>query len=217
MNCLLTQVYQEWTAVSGYMLGLMGAREPTLRADARRNRDAIVAAARVLFAESGLDVPLDAIARRAGVGRATLYRRFPTRDDLVAAIHEDNLEELERVAADARDPDRALVDILVAAAGMLAADRGFVEYLRRQPVAPQIAQHVDERFLAIIDKPLRRAKRAGIVRRDLRAADALLVVDMLGGAAIASRADRHEGRVLRALDLLLDGLRPRSRSDSDQP
>lgn len=217
MNCLLTQVYQEWTAVSGYMLGLMGAREPTLRADARRNRDAIVAAARVLFAESGLDVPLDAIARRAGVGRATLYRRFPTRDDLVAAIHEDNLEELERVAADARDPDRALVDILVAAAGMLAADRGFVEYLRRQPVAPQIAQHVDERFLAIIDKPLRRAKRAGIVRRDLRAADALLFVDMLGGAAIASRADRHEGRVLRALDLLLDGLRPRSRSDSDQP
>ena len=145
------------------------------------------------------------------------YRRFPTRHDLVAAIHENNLEELERVAADARDPDRALVDILVAAAGMLAADRGFVEYLRRQPVAPQIAQHVDERFLAIIDKPLRRAKRAGIVRRDLRAADALLVVDMLGGAAIASGADRHQGRVLRALDLLLDGLRPRSLSDSDQP
>ena len=188
-----------------------------LRADARRNREAIVAAARAVFAESGLDVPLDAIARRAGVGRGTLYRRFPTRDDLVAAIHEDNLEALERVASESRDPDRALVDILASAAGMLAADRGFVEYLRRQPGVSQITQHVDERFLAIIDKPLRRAKRAGIVRRGLRAADVLLVVDMLGGAAIASGADRHEGRVLRALDLLLDGLRPRPRSDPDQP
>lgn len=188
-----------------------------LRADARRNREAIVAAARAVFAESGLDVPLDVIARRAGVGRATLYRRFPTRDDLVAAIHEDNLEELERIAAESRDPDRALIDILMSAAGILAADRGFAEYLRRQPVAPQIAQHVDERFLAIIDEPLRRAKRAAIVRRDMRAADALLVVDMLGGAAIASGSDQHEGRVLRALDLLLDGLRPRSRSDPDQP
>lgn len=185
--------------------------QAALRADARRNRDAIVAAARAVFAESGLDAPLDAIARRAGVGRATLYRRFPTRDDLVAAIHEDNLDELERIAAHPRDGDRAFVDILTAAAGMLAADRGFVEHLRRQPVTAQIDQHVSDRFLAIIERPLRRAQLAAIVRKDLRAPDALLILDMIGGAAVATGPHRDAGRVVRALDLLLDGLRPDSR------
>lgn len=185
--------------------------QAALRADARRNRDAIVAAARAVFAESGLDAPLDAIARRAGVGRATLYRRFPTRDDLVAAIHEDNLDELERIAAHPRDGDRAFVEILTAAAGMLAADRGFVEHLRRQPVAAQIDQHVSDRFLAIIERPLRRAQLAAIVRKDLRPPDALLILDMIGGAAVATGPHRDAGRVVRALDLLIDGLRPDSR------
>jgi AcrR family transcriptional regulator len=182
--------------------------QSALRADARRNRDAIVAAARAVFADSGLDAPLDAIARRAGVGRATLYRRFPTRDDLVAAIHEDNLDELERIAAHPRDDDRAFVEILTAAAGMLAADRGFVEHLRRQPVPSRIDRHVSDRFLAIVEQPLRRAQRAGVVREDLGPPDALLIVDMIGGAAVAAGPHREPRRVDRALDLLLDALRP---------
>jgi AcrR family transcriptional regulator len=179
----------------------------SLRADARRNRDAILAAARAVFAESGLEAPLDAIARRAGVGRATLYRRFATRDDLVAAIHEDNLDELERVAVQAPDPNRAFLDIVVAASGMLAADRGFVEHLRRRS---GVAPHVGERFLAIIETPLRRARRARLVRDDLRPADVLLVLDMIGGAAIATWPQQPTGRESRVLELLLDGLRPRS-------
>jgi AcrR family transcriptional regulator len=191
------------------MMLVMNSPERTaLRADARRNRDAIVTAARAVFAEAGLDAPLDAIARRAGVGRATLYRRFATRDDLVAAIHEDNLDELERIAAHPRDRDRAFVEILTAAAGMLAADRGFVEHLRRQPVAPRIDQHVSDRFMAIIEHPLRRAQRAAIIREDLRPPDALLILDMIGGAAVATGPHRDAQRVDRALDLLLDGLRP---------
>jgi len=178
-----------------------------LRADARRNRDAILAAARAVFAESGLEAPLDAIARRAGVGRATLYRRFPTRDDLVAAIHQDNLAELERVAAEAPDPARAFLDIILAVSRMLAADRGFVEHLRRRSgVTPYVA----ERFLAIIDEPLRRARRARLVREDLRPADVLLIVDMIGGAATVTWPQQPEGREPRMLELLLDGLRPRS-------
>lgn len=190
----------------------MSSPEQTaLRADARRNRDAIVAAARAVFAESGLDAPLDAIARRAGVGRATLYRRFATREDLVAAIHDENLDELERIAAHPRDRDRAFVEILAAAAGMLAADRGFVEHLRRQPVAARIDEHVSDRFLAIVEPPLRRAQRAGIVRADLRPPDALLILDMIGGAALATGPYRDAGRVVRALDLLLEGLRPDAR------
>jgi len=184
----------------------MSLEPSSLRADARRNRNAILAAARGVFAESGLDAPLDAIARRAGVGRATLYRRFPTRDDLVAAIHEDNLDELERVAAQAPDPARAFLDIIVAASAMLAADRGFVEQMRRRS---GMTPHIAERFLAIIDKPLQRAQRARLVREDLDPTDVLLVLDMIGGAAIATWPQQPTAREPRVLELLLDGLRPR--------
>ena len=205
---LAQQPYQKRTVLSSYASTNMAPPAPdSLRADAKRNRDAVLAAARAVFAESGLDAPLDAIARRAGVGRATLYRRFPTRDDLVAAIHEDNLDELERVAAQAPDPDRAFLDIVVAASGMLAADRGFVELLRRRSgVAPNVA----ERFLAIIDEPLRRARRARLVREDLRQADVLLIVDMIGGAAIGTWPQQTKSRAPRVLELILDGVRPRS-------
>ena len=70
--------------------------EPGLRADAERNRQRIIEAARAVFAEAGLDVPLEAIAQRAGVGIATLYRRFPTRDDLVAASFAPREAAVER-------------------------------------------------------------------------------------------------------------------------
>src|SRR5690349_14639282 len=102
-----------------------------LRADARRNRDAVVAAARHVFSKEGLDAPLDAVAARAGVGRGTVYRHFPARELLVEAIHDDNLDRLERAIAGAADPASALVDFLVAAARVLNADRGFAELLRR--------------------------------------------------------------------------------------
>jgi AcrR family transcriptional regulator len=178
-----------------------------LRADARRNRDAVLGAARAVFAESGLEAPLDAIARRAGVGRATLYRRFATRDDLIAAIHEENLDELERVATQAPDPDRAFLDIVAVLSEMLADDRGFVELLRRRS---GVASNIAERFLAIIDEPLRRALRAKLVREDLRPADVLLIVDMIGGAAIGTWPQQPRSPEPRVLELVLDGLRPRS-------
>src|SRR4051794_15959634 len=79
---------------------------PTLRADAQRNRDAIVAAARAAFAEYGLHAPLDDIAKRAGVGSGTLYRHFPTRDDLVGAVFVERLtENVEAVRAAAAEVD----------------------------------------------------------------------------------------------------------------
>src|SRR5215210_9003585 len=77
-----------------------------LRADAARNRTAIVEAARAVFAEQGLDVPLDEIARRAGTGNATLYRRFPARGDLIAAVFAERMvEHLDAVEAALADPD----------------------------------------------------------------------------------------------------------------
>ena len=178
-----------------------------MRADARRNREALLAAAREVFAESGLDAPLDLVIERAGVGRGTLYRRFPTREDLFRAMHEQNLDALEKAVAEAADPDRALLDLLEAAAGILADDPGFVEILRRRRGDARSARLVTDRLMAIVEEPLRRAQRAGTVRGDLRPEDIVLALDMLGGAAIAGGRRSERGRERRALELVLDGLR----------
>ena len=80
----------------------MEANVRPLRADAARNRARVLDAARTAFAEAGLDVGVEEIARRAGVGKGTLYRRFPTKEALVRAIFEDILEEIERIVAERR-------------------------------------------------------------------------------------------------------------------
>ncbi len=173
-----------------------------LRADARRNRDAVLAAARFVFAEDGVDAPLDAIAQRAGVGRATIYRRFATREALIRAVFDSTIDALQEIVDEA-DPDRAFVEALVAATEMLGADRGFVDAVGRRPDLEQIAEHVENRFLDVVAEPLRAAQRAGIIRPDLEARDTLVLLDMLSGAARTGA-----GRERRALALLLDALRP---------
>jgi AcrR family transcriptional regulator len=191
---------------------MIGAMTPAradgaLRADARRNRDAVVAAARAAFSEKGLDAPLDAVAAKAGVGRGTVYRHFPTREDLVEAIHDDNLDRLERVIADAADPADAFIDFLTEAARLLSADRGFAELLRRHTASAAAGQRVTTRLRKIVAAPLAQAQRAGRVRPDLRPDDVLLVLDMLGGAALGTDSRRRRGRERRALELMLDALR----------
>ena len=101
-----------------------------LRADAARNRAAIVGAARAVFAEQGLDAPLDEIASRAGTGNATLYRRFPTRGDLVAAVFADRMaEHLDAVEAGLADPDpwSGFASYVETVAAMQARDRGIAD------------------------------------------------------------------------------------------
>jgi AcrR family transcriptional regulator len=184
------------------------ALEPVLRADARRNRDAVLAAARKVFAEQGLGAPLDAVARRAGVGRATLYRRFPTREDLVRAIFDDNLAELARIAAEASDPSDAYLDTLLATVEMLVEDRGFVDLFNHSDAAEDVKADVASRFLAVIEGPLRRAQEDGRVRADLRPDDTLLLVDMVGGTLQPNGPGRPPDRAERAIALLLDALKP---------
>src|SRR3954469_21233993 len=113
-----------------------------LRADAARNRAAIVVAARDAFAEHGLDAPLDEIARRAGTGNATLYRRFPARGDLVAAVFADRMaQHLDAVgpALANDDPWDGFASYFLTAAAMQAEDRGIADLVTMDlSTAPEI-------------------------------------------------------------------------------
>src|SRR3954451_19560543 len=102
----------------------------TLRADAARNREAIVEAARAVFADQGLDAPLDEIAKRAGTGNATLYRRFPTRSDLVSAVFADQMaahvEAVDAALGD-DDPWNGFAGYIRTVTAMQARNRGIAD------------------------------------------------------------------------------------------
>jgi AcrR family transcriptional regulator len=177
-----------------------------LRSDARRNRDAMIDAARQVFAEHGVDAPLDLIAKTAGVGRATQHRHFPTREGLLVAIFEDNLEQLAEIACDA-EPEQAYVKLLLATVEIVFRDRGFMELLdRRVPLEAQ--QDMARRYIEMTSEPLRLAQEAGSVRQDLEPEDTLLLVDMLGGVAQPSGRTRPSYRMERALKIVLAAIEP---------
>ncbi|BEL06284.1 TetR/AcrR family transcriptional regulator [Actinoplanes sichuanensis] len=141
----------------------------SLRVDAERNRQRIVAAAREVFAESGLEVPIEDVAKRAGVGVGTLYRRFPERADLIAAAFEEKMaaySEAARQALADPDPWHAFCVHLETICGMQAGDRGFTTVLTMTfPTAKQFEAARDEAFHAfstVVD----RAKAAGRLRPD---------------------------------------------------
>jgi AcrR family transcriptional regulator len=178
-----------------------GLRRAPLRADARRNRDAILRAAREVLAAQGLEASLDAIARRAGVGRATLYRRFPTREDLVSAIFDDNMDELARLAEEHPDRSTTFSALLERTAELQQRDLGFIQALTRG-ASPEVVGDIVARFVAILAGPLREAQDAGTIREDFARDDVILLIEMLGGAA-------HGGAQGRGLALLRDALAPR--------
>ncbi|TMM01949.1 MAG: TetR/AcrR family transcriptional regulator [Actinobacteria bacterium] len=181
----------------------------TLRRDAQRNRERIIEAARRAFAEHGLDVGVDEIARSAGVGMGTLYRRFPTKESLVHAIFEDRLDQLQPVierALAAEDPWEGLVEMIVATVAQQTEDHGFGQMvvLRFGPEA--VPADIRRRFFAPLEELLARAQASGQVRSDISAGDLPAIVRMAGasalGAGAAADCRRHVG-------LLLDGLRRR--------
>jgi AcrR family transcriptional regulator len=182
--------------------------ETTLRRDAQRNREAILAAARGLFAEHG-DVPMCEIARQAGVGQATLYRNFPDRRNLAAALIFEQMEQTEQLAAEhVGDPEAFFVLI-----------RNVVETMARFDALGDLAREDDclgseldrrrRRLSELLQEPLASAKAAGRLRRDLTIDDVFLMVSMLKGAI--DRADGPAARAAaagRALTLVLNGLGP---------
>jgi AcrR family transcriptional regulator len=178
------------------------------RKDAQRNREAILAAARELFAECA-DVPLYEVARRAGVGQATLYRNFPDRRDLAAALMLEELEHAERLAAEhAGDPDAFFV-LLRNIVDTTARFRALSQLAREDSCLGSELDSRRRRMRELLKEPLRAAKAAGTVRCDLTIDDVFLVVLMIKGPIDAADGPAASAAAAsRALALLLDGLTP---------
>ncbi|MGI5154372.1 TetR/AcrR family transcriptional regulator [Microbispora sp. CA-102843] len=180
-----------------------------LRADARQNRDRIVEVARRLFADRGLDVPMAAIARHAGVGVATLYRRFPTKEALVTEVFADQFEACVSVVDDAlADPDpwRGFCTAIEKVCGMQAADRGFsTAFVAAFPDAVDIERERD-RAIQGFTELTRRAKATGRLRADFSPDDLALLL-MANCGVITGSAEEAQAASRRLVAYLLSAFR----------
>ena len=192
------------------------AADPTqaaqqLRADAARNRETVLAAATRAFATADAEPSMRAIARQAGVGVATLYRHFPTREALVGAVYED---QVVRLTAGARDllaehpPATALRLWMDLFADWLATKHGMTDTLLAMIDAGEISlAHSRRELLAAITTILDAGAVAGDIRADAGAED--VAAGLLGILAVAGKRGQH-AQAHRILNFLMDGLRPRS-------
>jgi AcrR family transcriptional regulator len=179
-----------------------------LRPDAQRNRQAILHAARELFAESA-DVAMCEVARRAGVGQATLYRNFPDRGALAAEILSEHVDRVARLAAEHDgDPDaffvllRALVEAMVHVYVLS-------DIARQDACVGSRLERERQRIAELLKRPLQQAKATGSLRRDTSLDDVFLVLLMARGAMEkAPGAAARAAAVNRVLTLALDGLVP---------
>jgi AcrR family transcriptional regulator len=178
------------------------------RADALRNEQKLVAAAREAFAERGAETSLEDIARRAGVGIGTLYRHFPTRPALLEAVYTDEVEAICRSADEfsGLDPWEALTSWLRRYADFAATKRAlFDELLPYIGQDAEVFQSCKTAIRTTGDALLHRAQEAGAVRPDVTFMD---VARMVGGIATIRMAEQEE--IERILEVALDGLRPRA-------
>jgi AcrR family transcriptional regulator len=150
-----------------------------LRADATRNRDAILAAAREVFAERGLEASLEEIAARARVGIATLYRRFPSRQHLVGAALVEKVAKYADAAEAAlviADPWEAFTTFIQAMCDLQAGDRGLADLLSMTLPADENVERLRQLANAHVGKLIDRAKAAGVLRADFASEDLLILL-----------------------------------------
>ena len=188
-----------------------------LRRDAERNRERILAAAAEAFAEGGLAATMDEIARRAGVGVGTVYRRFPDKELLIEALFEQRIDDLVALAEAARDEPDAWDGVLRFFEGFVslqAADRGLKEVLLTPDRGQERVARARARLAPVVDALLERAKADGALRPDVVGPDLGLIQFMLGAVADATREVEPE-LWRRFLGIALDGLR--TRRDAPSP
>ncbi|WP_454051351.1 TetR/AcrR family transcriptional regulator [Cellulomonas sp. Marseille-Q8402] len=175
------------------------------RRDAVRNRARIVAAAEVEFRAAGAGVPLDRVAQRAGVGRGTLYRHFPDRGALIAAVYTARVDALERHVASL--PPEHLLEHLVAeiSAQQVDAPGLFAAVHTAHADDPALAD-VERRATALLADALADARRRGRARPDVTVEDVRLLFAMTEGVLAAESPDRVRAAVRRALVLSLRGI-----------
>jgi AcrR family transcriptional regulator len=178
-----------------------------LRADAQRNLGLILEAASDAYSEVGPDVTIDEIARRAGVGHGTVFRRFRTKDALRAAVIRARLDELlvrAHELLEQPDPGAALEEFVWAAAESCRRDRALFEGIEQCSGFAEVSEAKRE-LHDTVDKLIRRAQRAGALRRGLDSRD----IGALVGAAIQAATQAERDSAWRSyVQVVLDGLRP---------
>ncbi|HET6818284.1 MAG TPA: TetR family transcriptional regulator [Mycobacteriales bacterium] len=186
------------------------AEEPRrLRADAARNRQALIDAAQRLFAERGLSVTLDDIAAAAGVNVATAYRHFANKHELAAAYIEQQIDTAIAIAdesAELPDPWQGLTQFFRRTLDLMIANRGLHDILT-PGMGSEWFVRLEERVRPVLTSLIARGQKAGAVRRDLEQGDVGVIVQMLAAVSDIPAPD-PSALVGRYLTLLLDGLRP---------
>jgi len=179
-----------------------------MRADAKRNYDKVVAAAKETFAETGASASLEAIARRAGVGIGTLYRHFPTRQALLEAVYVGEVQQLCSTAQEllALDPWEGFEALSHRLLGYLATKKALAHELMNYVSRDcEVFQSCRADLFKTGEPVLHRAQEAGVVRKDTNFAE---VIQLIGG--IAKIEETAPGQREHILDIALDGLRQRA-------
>ncbi len=186
------------------------------RADARRNRESVVEAARKLMATRGLDTQMDDIAREAGVGVGTVYRHFPTKEDLIYALAEHRFRRLAEFAQEALaedDPGAAFERFLYRGAELQATDRSLSEVMRDRPDAMQ-AGAASVGLLELGREVMTRAQEAGAVRPDAEAEDIPMLMCGLGTSTPGNNGPFVSPTTWRRfIAIVIDGLRAPGKSE----
>jgi AcrR family transcriptional regulator len=186
------------------MSSAMPTEERHLRADAERNRGRLLQAAAELFSERGLDVGVAEIAQHAGVGRGTLFRNFPSKEHLIAAITVERMREVAvrgRELLDEAGPDTALFAFLDELAGRQQVDRALFEAVADEWLAHEDIRAAHREVIEALDGLLTRAQQAGAVRDDVSALDVLMMLKGVCQSAVAF-AHIDPNMIGRHLDLL---------------
>ena len=178
--------------------GKLDRVERTLRADARRNREAVIAAAKQLFAEQGLDAQMPDVAKAAKVGVGTVYRHFPTK-------RFERLAQKAREGLEAEDPWEGICDFIRYSAQIQADDRGLCEVMGSRPEVMDAAAR-SAGLSELCAQLVKRAQRSGELRRDLVWEDIPMIACGLGRITQAN-AGPATGRWPRLVEIILDGLR----------